>query len=225
MNCLLYKLTSECWMAVCRFWRQFSHWKIVFALFNRRNANTSTTTGNTYRFFIMVPSSLSPLLSLPDSETLFLSFLIVSCFIFSQYFLRYLFFSFMAFSIQGWFIQDDLFQDYVSDSAFTPTVRKGVLLGISALGMTFNLIELFCYVIFFHYVTYHNNNVAATILQVIFKSNLLALKLTYRTFFYITNTFLPEWLLWIWSLIVTKSWKLSMFIFSRLLKKPHKVWQ
>jgi hypothetical protein len=48
---------------------------------------------------------------------------------------------------------------------FSSDVRSGSLMIVASFGITLNVVEMACYVIFFHYVTYHNNNVASAILQ------------------------------------------------------------
>ena len=58
-----------------------------------------------------------------------------------------------------------LSQDFSSGYLFDADQRSGVLLAISCTGITLNLIEMLCYGVFFHYVTYHNNNIASAILQ------------------------------------------------------------
>ena len=58
-----------------------------------------------------------------------------------------------------------LSQDFTSGDLFDADQRSGVLLAISCTGITLNLIEMLCYGVFFHYVTYHNNNIASAILQ------------------------------------------------------------
>ena len=56
-------------------------------------------------------------------------------------------------------------QEHHGENYFSEQFRKAILIGISSIGVTFNVIEMFCYAIFFHYVTYHNNFVASAILQ------------------------------------------------------------
>ena len=43
--------------------------------------------------------------------------------------------------------------------------RKFVFTAVSTVGLFFNVIEMICYAIFFHYLTYHNNNIAVHVLQ------------------------------------------------------------
>ena len=43
--------------------------------------------------------------------------------------------------------------------------RKEILIIIAVVGIFFTLLEMFCYIIFFHHLTQHNKNIAANILK------------------------------------------------------------
>jgi hypothetical protein len=50
-------------------------------------------------------------------------------------------------------------------SYLTMASKKIVFIWLSAMGTILTLLEIFSYIIFFHHVTQHNNNIAANILK------------------------------------------------------------